>query len=380
MERIEDGELRFLESAENVRRVVSETQDRAASAEIGRSVSVSVQQGRMFFQSASTAALEIRPLLLYYGMLAFARAVVCCRTLRSIATLSQSHGLKDTSPHSARLDALCVRVEERGTFHEFNDVVREQEGIKYFEHAMTRWHAMPTESSDQMAGTTISLKQCLSHTPRLEKLYHATFQEDPELLSFSLYSHSTPTDECQLRVDLPELFTDRESLQQIVTRIRLKYPLLTRWQLSAAEKAWDNSILIFRNAAPIADEFSEGNCRMSDDGRNVSLYDRASFVPVDFRELMDPICGDLSQSSPCLTTKSNGSYISDVSFQYVAMFLLSSLVRYRPQIWVHSVSRFATAERSADDQSLALIERFMDGVQASFPKLVVRLIAHRREP
>ena len=375
MKIIDDGELRFLESAENVRRTIADTQGLDANAEIAKSVAVSIQQGRMFFQSAAIAGLEIRPLLLFYGMLAFARAVVCCRTVRALSTLSKSHGLKDTSPESARVDALEATLDARGTFYEFNDVVREQEGMTYFEHAMTRWHLLPTASSDQLAGAKITLKECLSYTPKLGKLYRATFHEEAKLLSFTHTGLEGATDLSYLRIDIPELFDDADSLRKIVEGLRAKYPMLGRWQFSSADKAWDNTVLMFQNTVPIANEFE--NLQPTDGARRLSSGHQAE-TPVDFRSLMEPICGDLSQSSPCLMTKMNGHSLSDISFQYIAMFLLSSLVRYRPQTWVHSVSRLGNSERPADDQSLALIERFMDLAQTSFPQLVVRLISFRR--
>lgn len=120
--------MQFLESSENVRRAITDTLGREPSAEVSKGVAVCIQQGRMFFESASNAAMEIRPLLLYYGMMAFAKSVVSGRGLRHLATLSQKHGLSDVSLQTARLSELSVKVGSGGTFQEFNDVIREQEG------------------------------------------------------------------------------------------------------------------------------------------------------------------------------------------------------------------------------------------------------------
>jgi len=48
--------------------------------------------------------------------------------------------------------------------------------------------------------------------------------------------------------------------------------------------------------------------------------------------------------------------ISDESFLDLMLGLLSSLVRYRPQIWQNAISRSVTAQSPADDRSLSLIE------------------------
>jgi hypothetical protein len=55
------------------------------------------------------------------------------------------------------------------------------------------------------------------------------------------------------------------------------------------------------------------------------------------------------------------------------MFLLSSVVRYRPQTWGHAISRSVTEENAADDRALALIESFM-GNAGSFPGMIAEAI------
>jgi hypothetical protein len=70
------------------------------------------------------AALEIRPLLLYYGFLAFARATVISRTGHRLSTLRRGHGLKDKLKDGGRLTDAAVAVHGMGTFSEFNDVAR----------------------------------------------------------------------------------------------------------------------------------------------------------------------------------------------------------------------------------------------------------------
>ena len=55
-----------------------------------------------------------------------------------------------------------------------------------------------------------------------------------------------------------------------------------------------------------------------------------------------------------------GIFISEYALHYLGMFLLSSLVRYRPPIWTHTIKSSVTSGRAADDKSLALVEKFMD--------------------
>ena len=58
----------------------------------------------------------------------------------------------------------------------------------------------------------------------------------------------------------------------------------------------------------------------------------------------------------------------------MALFLLSTLVRYRPQSWTHAISRSAISEQPADDKALSLVERFLDVNSATIPETTVRVL------
>ena len=239
--------LRFLESAENVKSALKGIFGRSPNAEVARGVSICLQQGRMYFDAASDAPTEIRPLLLYYGMTAFAKAIIVGRNFSTLATLKQSHGLRDISDHDARLEDLRVAIEGNGICQTFNDTVCALDGVRYFEETSRRKHAIPTARSADLNGKTMSLKDILARMPSLGTLYHDTFREKAKALFFNLYLHGGSTDEVDLRVDVPELFTDRASLHEIIVQLRAQYSALRRWRLGSAVKAWDNSVLTFNN-------------------------------------------------------------------------------------------------------------------------------------
>src|SRR5215831_7337854 len=90
-------DIKFLESASNVRRVLKKATGRMPSATVATEIGVCIEQGRSFFELAQSAPLQIRPLQLYYGLLSFAKAVIIARTSNSIATIDQTHGLSDIS-------------------------------------------------------------------------------------------------------------------------------------------------------------------------------------------------------------------------------------------------------------------------------------------
>jgi hypothetical protein len=65
---------------------------------------------------------------------------------------------------------------------------------------------------------------------------------------------------------------------------------------------------------------------------------------------------------------------SEFSLHFMALYMLSSLVRYRPQTWAHAISRTSISDAPADDQALALIEKFLDINSATVPLFVVTVL------
>src|SRR4051794_19563335 len=105
-------QIRFLESAANLKRALKSATGRTPSTTLARSASACLQQGRFYYEAAATAPLEIRPLLLYYGLSSFARAIVICRTERDLPTLNRSHGLRDITADGASITDLRVKIGE----------------------------------------------------------------------------------------------------------------------------------------------------------------------------------------------------------------------------------------------------------------------------
>lgn len=114
------------ESQDLVRRRYSELHSRAASAEQAKSINAAFAQGRSYFMSALSADRNIRPLLLYYGVLGLARGTVLMLEKYSReSTLSPSHGLSEVdwkntlSQHQGDVGSLAIRINKKGTFSEF---------------------------------------------------------------------------------------------------------------------------------------------------------------------------------------------------------------------------------------------------------------------
>jgi YaaC-like protein len=365
--------ITFLESAENLKSPLKALTGRTPSTSIAREVGVCVQQGRLFFESAGRSALEIRPLLLFYGTLAFAKALVVGRTLQSIATLPQAHGVKDVSSPSARVMELTVKIGSSGTFQRFNDVAAQLNRFEYFDReSMTQSFMLPAAFSQQIESAQFTLKEILSRIPGLEGIYRRTFHEPANTEAVSMVNPSRHDDTYwELRIDDRELFSDRTSLKELVRKWRDRFPVLERMRVVEAVRAWDNAIVLFGNVAVPPGELDD-EWLSQQETRFFATDNPAQNVEVPrlpIESLIGPDGGAFA-GARSLISPHQGIYASKYALHYLGMFMLSSLVRYRPQTWVHAISRTATAEKPTDDQALTLLEEFMKTHAAEVPNLI----------
>lgn len=163
--------------------------------------------------------------------------------------------------------------------------------------------------------------------------------------------------------------TLQQSLVKLVTYLRKNYPFLETWMLSEAQRCWGNSILVFSNVDfDRANEFKKDLLAESEDGK-FSAPPR-KFKIVQFDTLLPPLAGGITGLQQNYIKPINGHFVSEHSILYLASFLLSSLVRYRPEIWVHSINGRRTNERGNDDRCMAMIEKFLGDTLAAFPGFV----------
>jgi len=199
-----------------------------------------------------------------------------------------------------------------------------------------------------------------------------TFAEDARTSAIGLNTNYVDDDRFYIQIEDPELFSDRESLKKMVNRWRARFPLLETWRLGSARHSYGHSLLFFLNTRHSdIDEFSE-TCLVDEDGAFNAPEPSAQDVPFPLAEGFHPVggfTGGIYAISPVA-----GAYLSEFSFHYLALFLLSSLVRYRPQIWMQAISRSVTSDTPADDRALSLIERFLDLNVSEIPKMVVTVL------
>lgn len=366
---------RFLESSENLKPLVKKRFGREPSSSIAREIASCLQQGRLFYEAATSSPLQIRPLQLFYGMLGFSKALIVAHNLRGLSTLKRSHGLIDISTDNSRIADLQIKILNKGTFQEFNDAVCSLTRVCYTD-ASTRpcTISVPSDVSDRLSGIKLSLREILARIPGLESLYRMTFEEDPLTEPISLETAYRDDTSFRIRIDDRELFTDRDSLRRIIGRWRSRFPFLNKWRLHSAEHGWGNTIIYFQNASNIPDdEFAETHLEYRETMFQTTAAIDQTLNKFTLQEGLAPLGGGYTGGSWSISPVGT-AHISEFSLQYLGMFLLSSLIRYRPQIWTHAISGSFTAEEKTDDKALSLIERFLDLNRYAVPVLVIKIL------
>jgi hypothetical protein len=367
------NKLKFLESTTNLKAAIKRTTGRTPSTEIARDIAACLQQGRLFFEIAALAPLQVQPLQIYYGIVGFAKAIVLARAVQSIATIAQSHGLHDISQQNAQIENLRLQFGARGVFQQFNDAIAPLGRVNYYdESTMLQFVRKPFDLATSLNNGSCSLKDILARIPGLQASYQRTFSEDPACLALSFFHQYSSV---QLRIDDPYLFQDKVDLQSRIRVWRERYPWLDSWCLTEATHGWGNSILIFYNLEkPALGEFSDQRLIVANNGfaSPEDIQSFQSFIPFD--AIVPPLAGGLTTTHPTTIQPLSGTSLSEFALQFCGAFLLSSLVRYRPNVWQHALSHTALEHRAADDHALSLIESFLQQILTDFPTLVEHVI------
>src|SRR2546430_1878922 len=374
---VEWYKCRFLESAENLKPRVHARVGKTPSTQVAHEIAACLQQGRLFYETAQQSPLEIRPLQLFYGMVGFSKALVLGRQVVSLSTLPQTHGVSDVSQANCPIADLKVRIENRGVFQEANDVFKDLTRLRYFgESSKPAAIYLPSAPSGQLSGLRLSLREILSRIHGLESLFFETFGEVANTAALWFRYNEYSENRWELRIDDHTLYTDRNSLLGIIERWRTRYPFLRNWSLVSAQHAWGKSVLNFINVDNSGiDELAELYLIGAGDQYEVHGHPTINGrgQGFDIAQRLSPLAGGYSSSAGdyAISPIAETIYPSELSLHFLALFLLSSLVRYRPHTWTHAISRTSISEAPADDGALALIERYLDINMETIPSFIV---------
>jgi hypothetical protein len=367
---LQSHNLQFLESTNNLSSVIERKHGWRPNLNQTQEILACLRQGRLFYEASASSPIEIRPLQLFYGMVAFAKVLILVNDRRKrLGSLAASHALKDTSASNSRLADLSANITGRGTFHHFNDAVAGKNKLHFIEAGANPGSAeMPCAQSDALENLTVNLQSLLSRIPGLEELYEETFQERANCAQF--YLNSLNQGIWNLIVNDKKIPNSRNELRAMVNGWRERYPFLRQWRLAHVAFTWGKANLQFANSRPEGDDMDDRYFIADMLAYSAHPDELARTRFDDFSAHMSPCSGGLNNSFQYMASPIDGHFVSEYSLQYIALFILSSLVRYRPQTWMHSLSRSAMGERRADDAPLALIEKLMSINLRDVPILV----------
>lgn len=360
-------ELRYLEGAAALKERIAALSGRSPNALQVAFASSCLLHGRLFWDSAKGAPLETRPLLLYYGAAAFAKAIVIATGIKQ-QELSQSHGLSCATGEGERIAKLTIKAKGFGIFQEFNNVVAPLNFFYYFEGTMSRRRAYPTAASSELTGFNVTLDGCLARIPDLARVYQLCTGTDAKTLRLSFSEQVDGRATHVIRVDVEDLYVDEFGLRDVVSKIRLKAPFLKQWRVKEVSKNWDNTTVFFDNYEALDNEHF---ILATQDGayitqqRNDRTFDAFDSLP--------PLTGGDS-SMPSYMQPINGQYVSEHSVMMAALLGLSSLVRYHPHTWTACVYRRQISGRPIDDALLPVIEAFLAVVEEKLPKFIAKTL------
>lgn len=351
-------ELRFLESVDNLKLRVKLRFGREPSTTLAREIVACLLQGRLFYEAAEASPLQIRPLQLFYGTIGFAKALIVASRCKSLSTLCRGHGVKDVSPEGCRIADLQVEITTSGTFQEFNNVVADWTRFCYFHEYRPCSVRTPAAMADKIGGLRLNLRELLSRIPTLDDHFHRTFAATA--CSAPIVIENDVTGKCRICIDDRAKFANREELKELVMRWRARFPFLQRWRIVETAHALGRSILYLQNTSSAAvDEFSVLALNQVGNDFLASHHTIEPQETFSFIESLPAMGGGYTGGACFPISPTQGYYLSEFSLHYLALFLLSSLVRYRPQSWMQAISGTSVANTPPDDRALSLIEHFL---------------------
>lgn len=169
------------EGSEGVAEGERETDEAALPNATSHEIAAYFAQGREYFKSAAGASELVRPLILYYGVVALARGAV--RFLEPLGPgPAPAHGLSardwgDLTETPETAPDLPVAVTKTGTFSELARLTGAAEGVRIPYVSIPKVITVRSPGVAPAAGSRLSLREVLGQIPDVAELFERTFGE-----------------------------------------------------------------------------------------------------------------------------------------------------------------------------------------------------------
>lgn len=314
------------ESQDLIRVRYQERFQRTLSAGAAKECRSSMTQARSYYESARDADRTVKPLLLYYGSLGLARALVQFLTGRREATLAPSHGLSAEGWHNTLSAALPdiglieTSILNKGTFAEF---LAATDNISLLTHNRSRPN-LAYNHGPIVLSRKVTLLDILSRIPELGE-YFVRWKGLPNYLPVDLQAESACSN-AWFNSSLHGVPVDTHHVQNFLTGLTFT-PILQTEQ----PRIWYKVGISFRDLP--------------------QLWDHREKTFGNIGDLVFLRGFDLSKPAAVLALS----------------YMLGMLVRYFPTHWMGLI------RNETSDSSLPTILAAIDFVEEAFPQLVLEL-------
>lgn len=287
-----------------------------------RQIAYAISQADEYFTAADTVSIATSPLIYFYGMLSLTKAAIIANSEKLLLEDIKYHGLF-TRPTNSELKAYSENHEHWRMDTEYaitNDgVVNEFFNI--------------THDSPLPKNSIVRFKDILKINPETGEIYNRYYDEPPRF--FPLY-HSTINKD-PFRIELNPATTSKEIFTQSFPDI-------------------ENDFLI-----------QDGLLH----GQALIIKSKEHLIsPPNYMGIYSPIPGGKFLISG-LEYESNGEihtkYICPEVCDYIGMFILGDIVRYKQEFWGRTIS-------GETDGSIALVNFFVSIAKARFPNFILNQI------
>ncbi|MBD2099785.1 YaaC family protein [Leptolyngbya sp. FACHB-261] len=314
------------ETRDLVERALERRHGRSPSARVINEVTSNFIQAREYYLNAEKSAITVRPLLLYYGVLALSRGLILALDIQlSESALKPAHGLeikewRGTLKNELRNVCLLEIGISEGAFY---DLLKTTENRSYFRGNCSEVNWMYSFDLPNL-GTRLSFEDIIKCIPDLSEEYR--IWKDKEFVASELKAFKSS--EPEHHIATLKLPVEIEHLKQILP--------VVNW----------NILNIDVNQTEI----------------NVDLP--KSYVPYFVQKLHDHDfvdIGDIYLVPPI----QESVYLNTLSLYFSASYVLGMLTRYFPSIWI-SLGRVEKG-----DGIFPLINRLMSLIQNDYPQIVL---------
>lgn len=318
--------IKYCENEENLKRYYKDNTGRESNARRVQHVKFCISQARSYFESSKNAPVNVKPLIQFYGVSSFAKAIILLLSKfnpSQISDIHNSHGISlNFSSADKDLGHILLKVNKNGVFPQFNNIVKNQ---GYFNVNMIKQDSSGTNSkffkykssdSTLLSGNNFNAKGLLSCLPEIAMHYYLNYRERNNVF---LLNKSEINIDNMVKLEVKDF--DMTSYTTVDEGI-LKKHFPTRPSLHKLTSSF--------------------------------LFDKTTdYIPI-YRAVTGEqyLIGDI-----------NNITINEISVLYLISFILGMVVRYRPDTWERIIS-----------QEGALIYGFLELCQTKFPLLAINIL------